>query len=360
MPIETGISRILEPLSNFLPLAGGTMLGDIQMDNNTLKFISGIHTSRIEQAIGTLSISSSEDVGIQSSNAGISLYAPNGNINLDKTNSSIHLTATDDIVLNTNPFGGAIHLTANGNITIQSTVGNIGLVDLNGNIGLEALNIYLASGTEIYLSNATCTTTLTALCSKLGLSDLSSITAPGQLKPNITRYTMPGWAIVRTTNNMQLDNGKIYYVPFFVATTTTYSEILVQVYQGGSAGNLADLRIFAWNDGVPGVLVSNCGTVATDVAGNGPAVININLTLNRGFYFFAIKNNNVATFPYFECVNYAYPFYAPVTGISNAQHSDPNNATNYITTTVVSAYADPAPAPTAISGIIPIFLLREN
>lgn len=188
----------------------------------------------------------------------------------------------------------------------------------------------------------------------------SIISPPGHLKPAITRYILPGWTIVRVDTNVTLIDNTIYYIPFFVTDVTTYTEIVLFLFQNGSAGNLADLDIFEWNNGVPGALLYSIGTIATDATiGTLYKPKAINVTLNRGFYFMGITNNNIGVSPIFRSLNNAFPFVSPVVGMANSAASSTTNFTNAIVMTAPGPLADPAPAPTGMS-FIPIFTLKEN
>lgn len=183
---------------------------------------------------------------------------------------------------------------------------------------------------------------------------LSVLAAMGQLKPNVTRYSQPGWMIVRDSDAITMTGGFIYYVPFFVATTTTFTETVFNVTGPGGGGSTMDIRIFAWNDGVPGAQLVNVGTVATDSAGT--KTIGASYTLDRGFYFIAMRNNLAVTV---NSIDWSFPVSCPVGGTTSTTAAS-TNFTNLVGATVNSAFADPAPAPTAITINFPVFKLREN
>lgn len=178
--------------------------------------------------------------------------------------------------------------------------------------------------------------------------------AMGQLKPNVTRYTQPGWMIVRDDDSFTMTGGYITYVPIFVASSTTFTETVFNVAGAGGGGSTMDIRIFAWNDGVPGAQVVNVGTVAT--ASTGTKTITANYTLDRGFYFVAFRNNLAVTV---NSINWSFPVSCPIGGMGPTT-APSSNFGNWVGMYVNSAYADPAPAPTAISINFPAFKLREN
>ncbi|MCZ7405416.1 MAG: hypothetical protein O8C67_10875 [Candidatus Methanoperedens sp.] len=185
----------------------------------------------------------------------------------------------------------------------------------------------------------------------------------GQLKPDIIpRYTMPGWTIQGVSTNFTLINNTIYYVPFFVASTTFFTEVVLPLFSSGSNGNLATLKIYSFNDGIPGRLVYNIGDIATDtsVTINPYKTKSISVFLNRGFYFMAITNNNIVAKPVFRTVDLSLPYAPPTAGFIDAQSIDTANFMNIITTIVATPFTDPATAPTGKENHILVFKLREN
>ncbi len=172
---------------------------------------------------------------------------------------------------------------------------------------------------------------------------------PMKMKPALARYVMPGWYISSTATRV-IPINKIYYTPIFVEETTTYIRILIQV-QAFAAGN-ADLRIFNWDNGVPGALVLSAGTVSTGT--NGVKEITISQELTRGYYFLAIRCDATPTLigPDFEKA-----LSPPLAGLSTGW-----TFVKYMTCLSESAaYSDPAGAPTSGETVIHAFVyLREN
>lgn len=107
MPVETGIVRLLEPLTDFLPLAGGTMTGNIDMQTNQI------------------------------------LFGTEGGI-LNNTGFLMNLYAgpNSDLILQAQSAGKNVYITANTDMYLNASLGKLNLQD------------------------STCTTTLGALCAK--------------------------------------------------------------------------------------------------------------------------------------------------------------------------------------------------
>jgi len=172
---------------------------------------------------------------------------------------------------------------------------------------------------------------------------------PMNLKPALTRYVLPGWYIAYTVGITAVA-GRIYYIPIFVAETTTYTRICINV-STLSAGS-ADLRIFNWNNGIPGSLILSAGTVNTGTT--GPKEITISQQLARGYYFLAVRHTGA---PLVHGPAVSYAVHPPVPGITTTSTSRAAQTIPHVD----AAYADPAPAPTALStpGQATVYL-REN
>lgn len=156
---------------------------------------------------------------------------------------------------------------------------------------------------------------------------------PQKLKPAVTRYVIPGWyAAVSTVRGMTA--GRIYYIPIFVEETTTYIAICINV-ETLDAGT-ADLRIFVWDDGLPGALILSAGTV--DTGGTGAKEIAISQELTRGYYFLAIR---CSANPSLWGLDSASAISSPVAGL----YTSSSAKTPYVILYVTAAYTDPAPAP---------------
>ena len=326
---ESGSSKLyISNANTTTPLIGG--------DFST----PGVTINKATTPISTLDVAGSHSRSFTLVNTSTTLTINHFHVNVDTTAGNLTVTLPSAVITS----GRTYYIqkaVAENSVVLATTSGQFINNDLSTSINSQWETLRVISDGFDWISQ-----------------NFGSISPPGQLKPNITRYTMPGWMVVRADSNIPLTTGMIYYIPFFVATTTTFTELCFVIFSGGSAGNTCDCRIFAWNDGVPGTLILNAGN--PDVSGGGTITIAINLTLNRGFYFLAMKPNNLPAVPNFRCVNMDVSWYAPVTGIVTTSVLDINNVTNRPVLTVISAYADPAPAPTGVTVTTPIFFLREN
>ena len=113
-----------------------------------------------------------------------------------------------------------------------------------------------------------------------------------KLQPPIVRWTSPGWYWTDPFSSVVTAN-RIYYMPIYVEETTTYIRIGIEVNAGDGAGGVADLRIFEWDNGVPGDLILSAGTVSTNGAGLKEIVIAEALT--PGYYFLAVRCDQTPT-----------------------------------------------------------------
>ena len=172
---------------------------------------------------------------------------------------------------------------------------------------------------------------------------------PKKLKPAVTRWAIPGWYCGGNVATTSLAD-TIFYIPIFVEETTTYIRIGCNVTT--AAAGTADLRIFNWNDGVPGSLVLAAGTVDTGTTGAKQIVISQQLT--RGYYFLAIRSTGA---PAFRGPDLTSAISLPCAGMDNYLNPFPCYVVLYVT----AAYADPAPAPTDFLSPAYAFVeLREN
>jgi len=107
---------------------------------------------------------------------------------------------------------------------------------------------------------------------------------PMKLKPNTTRWTVPGWAAT-SLQNITLYPGRIYYIPIFISETTTYIRIGINV-QTADSGKLARLGLYNFTAGLPGTLILDAGTVSVGTTGLKEIVISQAIT--RKYAFLAI------------------------------------------------------------------------
>ena len=162
---------------------------------------------------------------------------------------------------------------------------------------------------------------------------------PKKLKPAVVpgRYVIPGYQATDRIAAL-VTAGRIYYIPIFVTETTTY--IRIGVYVETALAGTADLRIFAWDNGVPGKLILSAGTVDTSTTGGKE--ITISQTLSRGYYFLAFRCTSA-------CQLYGLKgessVVVPAAGLRTTTYPNPRYCVPFVT----AAYADPAPAPDAAS-----------
>lgn len=190
----------------------------------------------------------------------------------------------------------------------------------------------------------------------MGFKAVPAAAGPGagqfaKLKPGGTRWVLPGWyAFGRLGFNLVAD--RIYYIPILVEETTTYIRIGVNVT--ATPAGTVDLRIYAWNNGVPGSLILDAGAVDTSTLGAKEITISKELTL--GYYFLAFRGTGT---PKLSGLDVTYAIAPPVAGYATALSDDPYNIIMFID----AAFADPAPAPATTGGFSPAFamvFLRES
>ncbi len=171
-----------------------------------------------------------------------------------------------------------------------------------------------------------------------------------KIKPNITRIVLPGW-FYDTVSTQAMTAGRIYYIPIYVMEDTTYTEVSIHVTTQ-SVGN-ADLRVYEWDDGVPGALIADWGSVDHNVLGKR-TIAAINWAATGGtYYFLAVRCDATPTLYGIEPASSISP---PVDSV-NGSHGINGQIIMYVT----AAWADPAPAPTAAARTdFAVMLLKEN
>lgn len=181
-------------------------------------------------------------------------------------------------------------------------------------------------------------------------ADSPGLDFPMKLKPAVTRWVIPGWYTHSYSVGSQVAN-RIYYIPIFVSETTTYIRIGVHVHTG--ILGTCDLRIYNWSGGLPTSQVLSAGTVSTTTSGAKELVISQALT--RGYYFLAFRCTATTSM---RSVSTTGTGHAPVPGINliGGTTGLPGCCMH-----VDAAFADPAPAPTAIAFAYNVCVfLREN
>ena len=175
---------------------------------------------------------------------------------------------------------------------------------------------------------------------------------PRKSKVNVVRWVVPGWGSTNVANGGQLVQNQIRYTPIFVEETTLYIRIGCDVVQSAIGVSTLDIRIFADANGLPGALILDCGNVDTQAAPGFREIV-IAQTLTRGYYWLAYRTaiNDI-------CILRALSAAAsPLRGSYDTQgmYERPCSI-------VVGAWADPAPAPTAVqsAAYAASLWLREN
>jgi len=108
------------------------------------------------------------------------------------------------------------------------------------------------------------------------------------LKVDFETWEIPGWRIMGVTEGHAVA-GILYCYPIFVPETTLYYKIGAGV-KVLAEGALARLGIYNWDNGLPGSLNLDAGTI--DVSTTGAKTITINHTLTRGYYFLAFVSDS--------------------------------------------------------------------
>lgn len=172
---------------------------------------------------------------------------------------------------------------------------------------------------------------------------------PDRIGIDWTRYVVPGW-FIHSTTGLQVVAGRIYYIPIFVVQTTTF--IRIGIYVSSLLAGSADLRIFAWDNGVPGALILSAGTV--DTGSTGFKELTISQELTRGYYFLAVRCTSACSLLGPNTIN---PVVPPVPGFETFG----SVSASMVILSVLAAYADPAPTPSSSHPVNYAFVsLREN
>jgi hypothetical protein len=93
-----------------------------------------------------------------------------------------------------------------------------------------------------------------------------------------------------TSTGATISTGTVYYIPFVVFTAGRFDRICFRyTTASGSAGSLARCGIYTDNRGVPGSLIIDGGTFATDTAAVAAPEITISaVSLGAGLYWVAL------------------------------------------------------------------------
>lgn len=173
------------------------------------------------------------------------------------------------------------------------------------------------------------------------------------IKPNITRWVMPGWYFSAQVATPLLVNNQITYCPIFVNELTNYIRVGAEVL-GLAAGGTVDIRLFSCENGLPYTLLHSFGTISTNAVALVEITININLA--RGYYFLAHRPDAAAAGATLSGILQQEACSFPASGIAPTQ-----GAAAQVLMNCLAAYADPAPAPTGLIGVnSAAIFLREN
>ncbi|KKM21598.1 hypothetical protein LCGC14_1633810 [marine sediment metagenome] len=154
-------------------------------------------------------------------------------------------------------------------------------------------------------------------------------------------WSIPGW-YSNAFGTAAIIDGFVLYFPIYVAVDTTFVRIGTRVASGSGSGT-ARLGIYNWNNGLPGTLLLDAGTVDLSTTGNKEIVIN--QTLTQGYYFTAfVATVGTSTIQVYD-INSMSP---PVTGIAPNLGSTPVTLSLLVSgqaAQVAGGLADPASSP---------------
>ena len=175
--------------------------------------------------------------------------------------------------------------------------------------------------------------------------------------PGVPRYVLPGWEN-DAFDTATVTAGELVYTPILVSETTTYTMIWIRVEDPPVAG-LCRMGVYRFQDGIPGALVLDAGTVSTTPP--GVKEIAISLTLQPGYYFLARVCDAA---PNLRCVKRLSPYTYPLTTFSQAQDLQHHRTLLAVTgraAQVAGGLANPATTPNATQDTQQACVaLREN
>ncbi len=174
---------------------------------------------------------------------------------------------------------------------------------------------------------------------KDGGKSLADVTpfSGAMLSLNTTRYLLPGWNWV-DIGETSADDGRIYYTPILVAEETKFDAVGLYV-DGAIADSSVSIRLYKWDNGLPGDLIKDFGSV--DTTTTGAKEIEDSFTLSTGYYFIASRATKNPTLVGMD-VGTRSSTVPPITPYSNTLNGNGRLAVLYVD----DDFADPAPAPT--------------
>jgi hypothetical protein len=135
-----------------------------------------------------------------------------------------------------------------------------------------------------------------------------------------------------------------------IPTTITVDRIAVNIQAAGSAGAVVRLGIYESNNGVPGALILDAGTV--DATSTGTKTITISQTLAAGYYYLAAVGQGQGS----QVTGNAYSASQQIVPIDGTFHVG-NGLVSYTKSGVTGALPDPL-NPNMISNVYPNIQLR--
>lgn len=178
-----------------------------------------------------------------------------------------------------------------------------------------------------------------------------ALTLRKKLKPNVTRWVIPGWVVDGADANAAVAE-TVYYQPIQPEEDTTYIRVAIQVTVG--AVGSAEIWLYEWNDGVPGAKIADLGTIAdTNVVQLHELTISQALTAGT-CYFLALRCTGAPTL---AVPNDSLFNQAPVSGWGSSFMY----FGKVILTVASATLTDPATAPTGGATVDACFMgMREN
>lgn len=110
--------------------------------------------------------------------------------------------------------------------------------------------------------------------------------------PSGTYFYPAGSANTGTSTHV---NNQFRATPAYIPQAITITKIGAEVTAAGNSGAVLRLGIYADNNGLPGSLVLDAGTIAADAVGVGEITLGTPLTLQPGWYWFGGAAQNAAT-----------------------------------------------------------------
>jgi hypothetical protein len=140
------------------------------------------------------------------------------------------------------------------------------------------------------------------------------------------------------------------YLPFYVATTTTFDRIGILTASAFSGTGAIRLGIYNNTNSAPNTVVLDAGTVATTAASTA-YTITINQSLTQGWYWLAFNCTSAATTNSFTTTSAFYP-----SAVGNTIITNSTTNSGYTQTVNASSGFATAVSPTLTSSLFAIWL----